>query len=248
MMKKAMITIAAAALTMSLTVPVFASANIKIKANPTDEFRHPGETALFIAEADSYDKLEWIFVDPNGNGYTIEQMKEMFPNLKLNGTDDTNFFIGNLPEELNQWKVFCRFTKGEETEETDAAAIHVREYVPQAVETSAAKKEENHEQTVNYTEDEDMYAEPPIDDAYDWYDEDGNRNRCIYQGGVVTTEYYNGDSRIEYPDGLMVYESADGTVRQYEEDGSFQVFDTEGGWYAYDAATDTESWGNYYDN
>ena len=223
-MKKATLAIVCAALTMSLSVPVFAAAKINVKAEPTDEFRHPGETAIFIAEADSYDKLEWIFSDPNGNEYTVDEVRAMFPELNIQGANDTYFRVGNLPKEMNGCDVYCRFKKDRDEVITDEATIYVRDYAP-------AKA---------------TVTEPESNNGYAWYDENGNLNYTYSKGGVVTTEYFNGDRRTEYAEGVELYESADGTVTWYEEDGSFQKYDPDGGWYTYDAETDTEDWGYYY--
>ena len=99
--------------------------NPVVTKNPTDEARYVGETAIFIANAANYDSIEWLFLAPNGTQCKLDAFKTQFPGCTVKGQGTTELHIENLQTGLNGWKVFCCFSRGNNSITTTAAKITV---------------------------------------------------------------------------------------------------------------------------
>ena len=132
-MKRTVKLIIALALTFTMIcafgAAAFADANPVVNPvvtkNPTDEARYVGETAIFIANAANYDSIEWLFLAPNGTQCKLDAFKTQFPGCTVKGQGTTELHIENLQTGLNGWKVFCCFSRGNNSITTTAAKITV---------------------------------------------------------------------------------------------------------------------------
>ena len=128
-MKRTLKTIIALALALTmicaLGTTAFADSNTVVTKNPTDETRYVGETAIFIANAANYDSIEWLFIAPNGTQCKLDAFKTQFPGCTVTGQGTTELRIANLQTGLNGWKVFCCFSRGNNSITTTAAKITV---------------------------------------------------------------------------------------------------------------------------
>ena len=128
-MKRTVKMILALALALSmicaLGTTAFADFNTVVTKNPSDETRYVGDTAIFIANANNYDGIEWIFIAPNGTQYKLDAFKTQFPACTVKGQGTTELRIANLQTGLNGWKVFCCFTRGSNCATTSAASVNV---------------------------------------------------------------------------------------------------------------------------
>ena len=115
------------ALTMicALGAPAFADNMPTVTKNPVNESHYAGETATFIADARSYDGIEWYFLAPNGNVHDLNAFKAQFPACTVTGQGTTTLRIANLQTGMNGWEVYCGFTLGSACVTTTCASIGV---------------------------------------------------------------------------------------------------------------------------
>ena len=192
-----MILALALALTMicALGTAAFADTPIIITKNPTNERHFVGESAMFIAGANNFDRIEWRFIAPNGSDCSLDAFTAQFPACSVKGQGTTTLVISNMQSGMDGWRAYCRFCLGSSHADTAAAAIGVS--VPTA--------------PVNYVPAYNtwgyVYYEP------DYIIVDGTR---VYSDGTVVYDYYEPDYIIV--DGARVY--SDGTVvyDDYEPD------------------------------
>jgi hypothetical protein len=98
----------------------------KVTKSPTGETVQPGGAATFVARHDGAYWAEWHFVSPDGRDITYNDAKEVFPSLTITGGDQGTLKLGNIPAELNGWKVYCKFSNNAGAVNTDTAAITVQ--------------------------------------------------------------------------------------------------------------------------
>lgn len=117
--------------TRNLTAVNTANASVPIVTkNPTDENRGTGETAWFVANATGYTSLYWTFVSPQGQTYSVQDIRNMVGGTNISGENTTTLTIGNLSTAMNGWGAFCTFSNGSQIARTTTAYMNV--YVPSA--------------------------------------------------------------------------------------------------------------------
>ena len=192
-----MILALALALTMicALGTAAFADTPITITKNPTNERHFAGESAMFIAGANNYDRIEWRFIAPNGSDFSLDAFIAQFPACSVKGQGTTTLVINNLQAGMDGWRAYCRFGLGNSYADTAAAVIGVS--IPTAPVNNVPAYN-----TWDY-----VYYEP------DYIIVDGAR---VYSDGTVVYDYCEPDYIIV--DGARVY--SDGTVvyDDYEPD------------------------------
>ena len=106
--------------------PAFPAGFLAVTKNPTSESHVPGESALFVANANAYTALEWVFVAPNGEEYTVDEFAVNFPKSAISGSDSTSMTIYNVSPEMSGWSVYCIFSNGSRAVWTNQAWLYVR--------------------------------------------------------------------------------------------------------------------------
>ena len=184
-----MILALALALTMicALGTAAFADTPITITKNPTNERHFAGESAMFIAGANNYDRIEWRFNAPNGGDFSLDAFIAQFPACSVKGQGTTTLVINDIQTGMDGWRAYCRFSLGNSYADTAAAVIGVS--IPTAPVNNVPAYN-----TWDY-----VYYEP------DYIIVDGAR---VYSDGTVVYDYCEPDYIIV--DGARVY--SDGTV------------------------------------
>ena len=184
-----MILTLALALTMicALGTAAFADTPITITKNPTNERHFAGESAMFIAGANNYDRIEWRFNAPNGGDFSLDAFIAQFPACSVKGQGTTTLVINDIQTGMDGWRAYCRFSLGNSYADTAAAVIGVS--IPTAPVNNVPAYN-----TWDY-----VYYEP------DYIIVDGAR---VYSDGTVVYDYCEPDYIIV--DGARVY--SDGTV------------------------------------
>ena len=108
-MKKVVSVVLVLVLVLALGAVAHADFGIVVTKHPTDETRAVGETAWFVSGAQYYTSMDWSFVDPSGRTYTVNEFRNMFPTVTVEGEFTTTLTVKNLSMELNGWAVFCNF-------------------------------------------------------------------------------------------------------------------------------------------
>ena len=109
-----MILALALALTMicALGTAAFADTPIIITKNPTNERHFVGESAMFIAGANNFDRIEWRFIAPNGSDCSLDAFTAQFPACSVKGQGTTTLVISNMQSGMDGWRAYCRFCLG----------------------------------------------------------------------------------------------------------------------------------------
>ena len=97
-----------------------------ITKSPTDETVPVGGKCQFVAKYENAKWAEWHFVSPDGTrdiDYVAAQKE--FPNLKIVNGYAKDMTLDNIPEALNGWKVYCRFSNDSGSANTEKAKITV---------------------------------------------------------------------------------------------------------------------------
>lgn len=99
---------------------------LTITKNPTSEYRKEGETAYFVAAANTYTSLRWTIVSPDGGEYTTQTFAWLFPNASVTGDYSTMLTIGNVSTNMSGWGAYCTFYLNEQTARTSTAYLSVQ--------------------------------------------------------------------------------------------------------------------------
>ena len=107
--------------------------HLSITKNPGSETVSADGKCKFTARCDNATQFEWRFVSADGKRDIdcITAQVEFEPLKTSNGTTDT-LSLEKIPEKLNGWKVYCRFTNAVETLDSKTATITVKPKVSQA--------------------------------------------------------------------------------------------------------------------
>ena len=103
---------------------------LTITKNPTNENRKVGDTALFVANASTFDSLTWTLVAPNGGEYSVQNFRNVFSSSSVSGEYSTTLAIGNVREDMNGWGAYCTFYSNGQTARTSTAYIYVTSKAP----------------------------------------------------------------------------------------------------------------------
>lgn len=104
----------------------FPAGFLAVTKNPTSESHLPGESALFVANANAYTSLEWVFVAPDGGEYAAADFATLFPAASVSGIESTTLSIGNVSPDMSGWSVYCMFGNGSRVVWTNQAWLYVR--------------------------------------------------------------------------------------------------------------------------
>ena len=99
---------------------------LMITKNPTNEVRGVGETAWFVAGANTWDSLTWTFVSPGG----AEDSPEDFlagSGASISGATGTTLAISKLESWMSGWGVYCTFRFQGQSARTSTAWITVND-------------------------------------------------------------------------------------------------------------------------
>lgn len=96
-----------------------------IYKNPIREKQLPGQTAVFIAEADPYDEAGWRAIAPNGQDVSLEAFQNVFPSCSVLGIYSDTLTITNVSLDMNGWSFYCVFVNEGTRSDTEAAALYV---------------------------------------------------------------------------------------------------------------------------
>ena len=102
---------------------------LAVTKNPTSESHVPGETALFVANANAYTSLQWVFVAPGGTAYSADEFAALFPSASVSGVSGTTLSIGNVSADMSGWSFYCIFSNGSRAVWTNQAWLYVRSEV-----------------------------------------------------------------------------------------------------------------------
>ena len=97
-----------------------------VTKSPTDEIVEVGGSAIFIAKQEGAFWAEWHFVSPVGTrDIDYNEASKEFPSMQISGGDQGTLRLSNIPEELNNWKVYCLYSNGAGTVKTSSATVTV---------------------------------------------------------------------------------------------------------------------------
>lgn len=97
-----------------------------IKKHPTDEKVAVGGGCYFVARYENAIWAEWHFVSPDGTrDLDYAQAEQEFPTLEIINGFASTMELRNIPEALNGWRVYCRFSNHSGAVKTSTALITV---------------------------------------------------------------------------------------------------------------------------
>ena len=98
----------------------------RVTKSPTDEKVAVGGKCQFVAKYENAKWAEWHFVNPEGSrDITYADAEKAFPTLKIINGYAKDMTLENIPEMLNGWRVYCRFSNDYGSVNTDRATITV---------------------------------------------------------------------------------------------------------------------------
>ena len=107
--------------------PVQPASNLPVVTkSPTDEKVPVGGKCQFVTRYENANWAEWHFVSPDNSrdiDYTVAAKE--FPSMKIVNGYAKDMTLENVPEALNGWKVYCRFSNNSGSVNTDKASITV---------------------------------------------------------------------------------------------------------------------------
>ena len=124
-MRKLVSVVLVLTLVLALGATAFADSGIYITKNPTDEARTAGGTAWFISGATGYNSLSWSFMSPGGTKCSVQDFKDRFPYVTVDGEHGTTLTLYNVSTDMNGWGVFCTFSDKDGSKDTAMAFLYV---------------------------------------------------------------------------------------------------------------------------
>ena len=224
-------------LVLSLGATAFADSGITVTKSPTDEVRSAGNTAWFVSGAYGYSSLNWKFMTPGGEFFSVQDFRSRFPYASVEGEYTTTLTIRNLGTEMNGLGVLCSFSGNGGAVDAQMAFLYVSPCYSAPVYTEPTTPASS---TLFYVPDGTSFG------GYG-YDENGNLEYDVYyEDGHYTTFYSDGSSYTDFLNGSYMVEGRDGSFVIYGNDGSYREYDGTGNWNAYDAANDSYTGGVIY--
>lgn len=104
--------------TPSAPVPV-------ISKQPTSETHYIGESALFIADANTWTSSAWTAVAPDGTETDMDTFRATFPNCTVSGDTTTSLKISGLSQNMTGWSFYCTLYNFGSATTTDVASLKV---------------------------------------------------------------------------------------------------------------------------
>ncbi len=97
-----------------------------LSKSPTDETVNEGGGCYFVAKCDDVISVSWHFVSPDGTeDLDFEKASERFPTMYIMGGMYATLQLGNIPEAISGWRVYCRFSNDVGYVDTDKALLTV---------------------------------------------------------------------------------------------------------------------------
>ena len=96
-----------------------------ITKQPTGETHYNGESALFIANADTWTSISWTAVSPDGTELDMDAFRGAFPGCTIAGDTTGSLTVGGLNAGMTGWSFYCTFYNYGATARTNAAPLRV---------------------------------------------------------------------------------------------------------------------------
>ena len=97
-----------------------------VTKSPTSEKVAVNGKCQFVAKYENAKWAEWHFVSPDGSrDLNYADAQTAFPTLKIVNGFTKDLTLENIPETLNGWKVYCRFSNDSGSVNTERATITV---------------------------------------------------------------------------------------------------------------------------
>ena len=98
----------------------------RVTKSPTSETVAVNGSCQFIAKYENAKWAEWHFVSPDGSkDLDYKQAANEFKTLKILKGETKDLTLQNIPETMNGWKVYCRFSNDAGAVNTERATITV---------------------------------------------------------------------------------------------------------------------------
>ena len=112
---------------MPTPMPTPVPANLpRVTKNPTDETVPVNGKCQFVARYENAKWAEWHFVSPDGTqDLDYLQAQNAFPTMKVINGYAKDLTLDAIPQTLNGWKVYCRFSNDAGSVNTTSALITV---------------------------------------------------------------------------------------------------------------------------
>ena len=109
------------------TLPASTAGLPTVTKSPTGETVTPGGSCWFVAKYENAVWAEWHFVSPDGTrDLDYEQAAKEFSGLEILKGYASTMQLKNIPESLNGWSVYCRFSNNAGAVNTGKASITVQ--------------------------------------------------------------------------------------------------------------------------
>ena len=94
--------------------------------SPTDETVQENSSCYFVAKCGDVLFAEWHFVSPDGTeDLDYQEAGQRFPTMDILGGMYATVQLGHIPEAINGWRVYCRFTNDVGYVDTEKALLTV---------------------------------------------------------------------------------------------------------------------------
>ena len=98
----------------------------RVTKSPTDEKVAVGGSCYFVAKYENAIWAEWHFVSPDGSrDLNYEQAAKEFPSMEIVMGYASTMQLKNIPESLDGWRVYCRFSNNNGVATTGKASVTV---------------------------------------------------------------------------------------------------------------------------
>ncbi len=98
----------------------------RVTKSPTDEKVPVNGSCQFVAKYENAKWAEWHFVSPDGSrDINYNDAQNQFKGLTIEGGFSKDMTLKNIPESLNGWRVYCRFSNDYGAVNTERATITV---------------------------------------------------------------------------------------------------------------------------
>ena len=99
----------------------------RITKDPTGETVDVGGKCQFVTRYENAKNAEWHFVSPDGSrNLDYVQAQKEFPTLKIKGGNTKDMTLDSIPEGLNGWRVYCRFSNDNGSVNSGSALITIQ--------------------------------------------------------------------------------------------------------------------------
>ena len=194
-------------------VPTPAAPAPVISKQPTGETHYSNESALFIANANTWTSITWTAVAPDGTETDMDTFRSAFPGCTVTGDTTGSLTIGGLNQNMTGWSFYCTFYNYGASARTNAAPLKVL--------GPAAARANTNNNTVAYTTCMICGSTIPANSAVcpvcgEYVNENGGN---VNNGGGV--EFYSNENGA-------YYRNENGVSYLIDNDGNFVAYDANG--------------------